>query len=185
MILSNQQMEKLSIKEISNHKHMVLNIEHLNYTEDIQLFGYAIETLNLINTINWANKLYENAESKIRIETGILYKAIDALLNQRSFTDEELLEYFKVLRKTESLYKTLLKFKEVETYIPYEAEFILLGMKFETLQRLDKHEIENIHEEYGNNYCDAIFRDMALDDFITRAKGIIKNCKEKKLVKCA
>ncbi|NAS32443.1 hypothetical protein GTQ40_15770 [Flavobacteriaceae bacterium R38] len=186
MVLSREQVKKRmsDIKE-NWFSYMILDIENIQYGGDEKRFRYSIEVLNLVNTVNWANRFYEKSGSKNKIETDILYKVIEANLTDRSFTDKELKAYYNMMVNLEDFYQAINKFKEVDIYIPYEAEFIILGLTHDEYDNLNEREKEKLHEYYGEAYCDLRFKNTSVDNFIVKAKEIIKSCIQKRLIKCA
>ena len=176
MVLSREQVNRniSDIKE-NGYNYIVLDIKNMYHYEDEVRFRYSIEILNLINTVHWANKLYEKAGSSNRIDTTIFYKSIDSNMTNKPFTNEELISYYNETIKIKNFYNILFKFQEIDVHPPYESEFVLLGLTHEDYDTLNTREKENLHEWYGDVYCDVRFQNISVEDFIVKAKEIIQN----------
>ena len=64
--------------ENSHRDYLILDTRKLQYKKCKDKFKNAIEVLDLINTLHWANDFYKKAKSDIRIPTDIFYKCMDA-----------------------------------------------------------------------------------------------------------
>jgi len=183
MVLSSELAKKMTsdIKE-NSCKYMVLNIENFNYRDDTIRFGHSVEILNLINTIHCVNDLNEKIGAKNKIDTKILYRCIEANLMDKPFTEEELTTYFNAMIELERFYTAVQKITSIDIYIPYEAEFVLLGLTYEEYNELPERDKENLCEYYGNAYCDFRLENTSVNDFINKARKIIENCSNKKLL---
>ena len=177
MILSREQLKKVSKEELNNYKHLVMNIEHLHYEEDKQVMIYSIEILNYINNINSINNLYKGSNSDLRIQTDIFYKAIQSIQLQNPFTDAELKQLYQEIKKVEYFYETMLKFIQIDIRLSFDAEFILFGLEYATYVKLNEEQKAKLHENYGDVFIDYTMNNLTVDEFLTNAKKLIETYK--------
>lgn len=114
-------------------------------------------------------------KSDFRIDTDIYYKAMDAVLNNISFSDIELENYIKMEQKKEDFltFSRSLADTEEELYLPYIVDFILLGLNIGDHNKLDKYQIDALHESYGDIAYEVRFKRMEIKDFISKAKELL------------
>lgn len=156
--------------------HILLNTEHLIYSSDKEAFMIAIEVLNVINSVKFINDFYDKVGSKIKISTNILYKAIDAGFDNKPFTDEEIKEYFKEIKLIDNFFENIEKFTEFNAHnVPYELEFVLLGLSYENQDKLTEKQKTELFEEYGNINCNMRWGKIEIDNFIDKAKILVNN----------
>ena len=156
--------------------HILLNTEHLIYSSDKDAFMIAIEVLNVINSVKFINDFYDKVGSKIKISTNILYKAIDAGFDNKPFTDEEIKEYFKEIKLIDNFFENIEKFTEFNAHnVPYELEFVLLGLSYENQDKLTEKQKTELFEEYGNINCNMRWGKIEIDNFIDKAKILVNN----------
>ena len=156
--------------------HILLNTEHLIYSSDKEAFMIAIEVLNVINSVKFINDFYDKVGSKIKISTNILYKAIDAGFDNKPFTDEEIKEYFKEIKLIDNFFENIEKFTEFNAHnVPYELEFVLLGLSYENQDKLTEKQKIELFEEYGNINCNMRWGKIEINNFIDKAKILVNN----------
>lgn len=158
--------------------YIVLDTKELQYHDDKVKFKNAIEVLEVVNTINWANQFYKTVNSEIRIPTEIHYKCIDSGFSGKPFTTEELTEYYKTSALVEDFFMAMLKFKELDNYAPYELEFVLFGLSYEEQEYLSKEQREDLHELYSGLYCDVRMKKLEVNVFVEKMKIVINDLKE-------
>lgn len=159
---------------------MVLDTQSFLYSEEKKAFGYSIEILNLIRVASIANKMCLDLKSSFFIDTDIYHKAINSVLNNKAFSDSELENYFETDQKKEEFltFSRSLVDIENEFYLPYEVDYILLGMDMITYNNLSEDKREELSENYGDIACDMRFKKMEIKDFILKAKKLIDDIKQ-------
>ncbi len=160
------------------YNHIVIDAKKIEYLNDRIKFKNAIEVLDVVNTINWANQFYKDVNSKIRIPTEIHYKCIDSGFSDKPFTTEQLIEYYKTSVLIEDFFMAILKFKELDNYAPYELEFVLFGLSYEEQGYLSKEQEEQLHETYGGLYSDVRMKKIDVNVFVGKMKIVINDLKE-------
>lgn len=128
---------------------MIFDSEHLMYKEDRLRVSSAMEATMLTGAIIWANDLYKAMGSKKRIDIDIIIDASKAMLTDQPFTDEEILRFFTTMQDLEDFSKMVEKFNEMELYLSYELEFVLLGVPLKT-QLANEEKAAKIHEKRGS-----------------------------------
>lgn len=178
MVLTHEQAEvapKGFLVKKGYNSFMVLNTESILYEDQIKLFGFSIEILNLIRVINKANELSKNFKSEFRIPNEIFHKAIDNVMANKSFTDTELESYFSAEQIKEEFLTFSRSFADFENdfYLPFEIDFILLGMDMNLYDKLDEAEKDVLGENYGDLHFEVIFKKIETSDFILKAKKLV------------
>lgn len=177
MVLTKNQVEvkpKGYLEKREYNSFMVLDTNSILYPDELELFGYSVEILNMIRVVLKANKMCSDFKSEFRIKTDIYYKAINSILNNIPFSTSELEAYFENEQQKETFltFSRSLADIENEFYIPFEIDFILLGMDIDLYNKLDNDEKETLHESYGDIRCDMTFKKMEIKEFIPKAKKI-------------
>ncbi|WP_339919532.1 hypothetical protein [uncultured Flavobacterium sp.] len=178
MVLTNKQVEVTPKGFMANRgldSFMVLNTESILHEDQIQLFGFSIEILNLLRVINKANELSKGFKSEFRIPTEIFYKVIDNVMSNKPFTDTELESYIKAEQIKEEFLtfsRSLADFDN-DFYLPFEIDYILLGVDMKLYDKLDEAEKDVLGESYGDLHCEVIFKNIEISDFIMKAKKLI------------
>lgn len=176
MILESKHVKE-KIEDIKNetYKYLIADVEHILYEDDQERFGFSVEALNLINTINNANRLCENLGSEKKIDTDVLYKVIDAIMLEKSLSNSELKQYFELVIKLDEFYKSMDKYQAIDVHIPFDAEFILLGLSQDELRCLSASDKNNLNTSYGDLYIDLIRKRITVNEYILKAKDLIEN----------
>lgn len=180
MVLTKDQAEvnpKGFLKTKGTDSFIVLDASSVLYGEETELFGYSIEILNSIRVISKANKMCADFKSDFRIDTEIYYKAMDAVLNNIPFSDIDLENYIKSEQKKEDFltFSRSLAAIEEQFYLPYTIDLILLGLNIGTHNKLDKFQIDALHESYGDIAYEVRFKRMEIEDFISKAKKLLNS----------
>lgn len=178
MVLTENQVEvtpKGHLKTREYNSFIVLDSNSILYREEKELFGYSIEILNLIRVVFKANKMCSDFKSDFSIKTDIYYKAINSVINNIPFSDSELETYIENEQKKEDFlsFSRSLADLENEFYLPYEVDFILLGMNMDAYMSLNEEEKETLHERYSDIAYQIRCKKIGARDFILRAKELL------------
>ncbi|MBC8644206.1 hypothetical protein H9W95_09645 [Flavobacterium lindanitolerans] len=77
MIIKKEDLKERKDFSLEEHSpFMILDTKHFQYFSDIEKFGYAVEVLNVVNSITWINKMYRDLKSELHIETEIFMKLL-------------------------------------------------------------------------------------------------------------
>ena len=180
MVLTTDQFKERNIEIHHNpFNFMVLETKHIKFSSHLN-FEQAIEILDLCNTVNSANKLYEKTNPKEVINFSILYQAIQAILADKPFNDSQLVEYFKFFREYRKFTELMSDFSDIDEHCFYsQVDLHLLGFEL----RIEKNiRSKDIHTDLFDGYAD-LFEDMSnnsidITDFIKAAKSLVINIKE-------
>lgn len=178
MVLTERQAEvtpKGFLEQRNFNSFIVLDATSISHPDEQRVFGYSIEILNSIRVIALVNKLCQGFKSNFNIDSSIYYKAIKNLMDSEIFSDTELESYFLISQKKEEFlsFSRILADIENDFYLPYEVDFILLGMDMDNFNSLDETTKGNLHETYGDLKCDMSFKKISISDFIIKAKKIL------------
>ncbi len=178
MVLTNNQAEVNPKGFFENRKYnsfMVLDTSSIIYPDEKEVFGYSIEILNLIRVAKIANKMCASFKSDFQINTDIYYNVIDCVLGNHFFTNNDLIKYFETEQTKEEFLtfsKSLVDI-EKEFYLPYEVDFILLGIDIESYFDLDQAKKEEISDKYGAIACEVRSKEIEIEDFIVKARDLM------------
>jgi len=153
--------------------YLVLEKANLGYADDIKKFSYAIEVLGVINTIHQTNKLKKDLNNNGCVDPDIFYKIIEAIFTEKPFTNTQLIEYYDVLKKLQTVSHILVKFKEIVIYIPIEVERFLLGLSFEKQRNLKDFQIQLLDEKIEAITYKKELGIIDSKEFVKKAKNII------------
>ena len=178
MVLTNNQAEVtpkgyLATRDFNSF--ITLDSRGIQCDHGEKLFGYSIELLNSIRVISLANKMCSDFKSDFRIDTTIYHKAVDAILNNAPFSDSELENYFESEQKKEDFLKfsRSLATSEEEFYLPYEVDFLLLGINLDDFSQLNESQRDSLSTTYGEIWCDVRFKKMEIKNFILKARDLL------------
>ncbi len=163
------------LKAREEHSFMVLDTVNIKCDIDKKTFGYSIELLNLMRMCSIANKMCSDFQSSFKIDIDIYQIAINNLVTQKSFSKDEIELYFK----TEQVKEEFLNFSrslasfEDEFYVPYEIDFIILGMDVELYDKLNKAEENEMHDNYGEIAYDVRNKKISIDEFFKKATALL------------
>lgn len=178
MVLQKEQVEvnpKGYLEKREYNSFIVLDSSSIHYDDEKELLCHSIEILNSIRVVKKANKMCSDFKSDFQINTDIYYKAMDSVLNNKPFLDADLKSYFESEQKKEEflIFSRSLADIENELYLPYEVDYILLGMNIDTYNCLDEDKKGELSENYGDIACDIRFKRMEIKDFILKAKELM------------
>lgn len=183
MVLTRNHVEvtpKGYLKKREFNSFMVLDTKSFLYSEEKKSFGYSIEILNLIRVACMANKMCLDFKSSFFIDIDIYHKAINSILNNKCFSDSELKIYFETDQKKEEFltFSRSLADIENEFYLPYEIDYILLGIDMDVYNNLNEDKKGELSDSYGDIACDMRLKKMEISDFILKAKKLIDDIKQ-------
>lgn len=178
MVLKSSQVEvspKGFLEKREFNSFIVLDSSSISYGEEEEIFGYSIEILNLVRVVSKANKMCSDFKSDFRINTDIYYKAMDSILNNIPFSDAELESYIESEQKKEDFltFSRSLADIENEFYLPYQVDFILLGMNIEAYAKLNEEKKEALHESYTDIAYEVRFKKIGVSDFVSKTKELL------------
>lgn len=174
------QNEVVSRKDILTHSHnyLVLDSRHIKNQYNHRKFELAIELLNICNTVNWVNEIFAETDPDRQIEYDVLYKAIDHIIQDKPFNEDQIIEYYKVIREIEYCGKLLSNFTDFyeEIWFP-NIDLILLGFPLEEQEVLQEPISSQLFDFYAEEY-DKLRVDIDpkdLSDSIKNIKRTIQN----------
>ena len=157
--------------------YMILDLNNMNY--DRELFSFAIEILGTCNFFITVNKLFRETNSHKQVDTGILYQAIDYVLNNEPFTEGQLKQWFNFWVEFEKISDLLLKLYEVDQhYVSSDIDLIFLGLSYKEIKDVrgkDHHGI--LSDKYTDLFADMRREKTDVDTFILQAREIVKEMK--------
>lgn len=135
------------------------------------------KVLRVIDNLHLANELYKETNSNTSIDSNILYDVIEAIYNDKPFTDDQILSCYSVIDELTIFHNVISKFKDIETTLPLEVDFLLFGLNSVEQTQLSKEQIFNFEDVISNNmYCNP-FKNP---DLIKRIENV-KSCINKEL----
>lgn len=178
MVLTKKQAEVKPKGFLENREYnsfIVLDSSSIMYEEEAELFKYSIEVLNLIRVALKANKMCSDFKSEFRINTDIYYRAMNSVLNDLPFSDAELESYIESEQQKETFlnFSRSLSDTDKDFYLPYQVDFILLGMKIDSYFKLNFDEKEMLHESYDSMAHEVRSKKIGIRDFISKAKELL------------
>lgn len=137
MIIVNDKKE--AAKEILSSRfgtsHVILDFEHIGIGEDGEKMKHSIDILNLIFFYCRVQKMYNSIGFKEDLDYSILYEVIDHVLMEKPFNDSQLIRYYELKNKFDSVINAMYSLiSEDDYYLDYEVDFILLGLTTEELK---------------------------------------------------
>lgn len=162
---------------------MILDTKHFQYFSDIEKFGYAVEVLNVINSVTWVNKLYRDLNSSLHIKTEIFYEIIDCIFNSRHFNDSQLERYYMAQQELEYFSTICHKLTDTDKNfdVPIIIDFIVLGIDIEKYESLADDLKTELQDEYVAMFCQIRAKEIEMEDFILKARAFISRINELEL----
>ncbi|MEW5677047.1 hypothetical protein ABGT15_12100 [Flavobacterium enshiense] len=161
------------IKNVSTSE-MVLDINHLQFTDEVGVFGLNIEILNRITALNKLNRFCESIKSPFRANTEILFQVIDSILNEKGFPGPELKKYFNArneIEKIELVSYRVLDFSKFE--MPVQAEFAIFGLSYDKYTNISEGEKEALHEAYFELLNEFDSEKIDIDNLINQVTDLL------------
>lgn len=184
MIIKKEDLKERKDFSLEEHSpFMILDTKHFQYFSDIEKFGYAVEVLNVINSITWINKMYRDLKSDLHIETEIFYEIIDCILNSKRFSDQQLERYYLAQQKLEHFSSITHKLTDTDNNfdVPFTVDFIILGANQEQYENLSDDRRNELHDEYAALFCQVRSGEIEIEDFLLQVKALIFNMDELEL----
>ncbi|SHF89414.1 hypothetical protein SAMN05443549_101732 [Flavobacterium fluvii] len=177
MVLQKEQVDvnpKGYLEKREYNSFIVLDSSGISYDDEKELLCHSIEILNSIRVVKKANKMCSDFKSDFQINTDIYYKAMDSVLNNKSFSDADLKSYFESEQKKEEflIFSRSLADNENELYLPYEVDFILLDMNMGAYNILNERKKDTLRDIYGSLACEVRYKNIGISDFILKAKEL-------------
>ena len=118
MVLNNNMaiIQLSQITPCNTHDYLVYKGAHFLYLEHKARFALAINLLEFINLVIWANALYKQCKCKKRISVSIFYKALETLLLEERFNNKRLKQYTKALKQVEQFKDAIAPFYIVDHF---------------------------------------------------------------------
>tara|TARA_R110000868_G_scaffold16672_7_gene74136 strand:- start:485 stop:1021 length:537 start_codon:yes stop_codon:yes gene_type:complete len=158
-------------REFENLGIMFLNVEHINFNDDLLKMEWGINLMNNITKAKWANDFFKQMGCSNEIDCSILYDGIKAVFNDEPFKDQQLKKYYEFIMCMEQFNFAVRKLHSIETPLPTNMELFLLGLPAYVLG--DKVELDKISTYYHNIYVDYVEKQIELKDFIESAKELV------------
>lgn len=168
-----------------SHNYMVLDTEHLGYSDDEERFRQGILALDVCNTIAWANDLYRKLNINKRFNDAIIFDVMKSLYTGKPFTDKQLQEYYKFQQQFHEFEHHMKRFyAHIESMtIGSETEFVLLGLNWEEQEELGSTTVKDLNSRYIGLFVQFLDKEIIMDNFITQAKELIEDVKNPPLNK--
>lgn len=118
MVLNNKTALK-HLKHITSpdlHDYLVYKGSHFNYLHNKACFAQAINVLEFINLVIWANTLYKNLGTNKCIPICIFYTTLEALLEERPFTKKESKAFNKAVHQVEGFKDHIANFYNIDFF---------------------------------------------------------------------
>lgn len=157
------------------HNYTVLDISHIGYAEDRDRLDNSIYVLDYCNMIAWVNDFYNEMNINKRLNEVIMFDVLKSLYTGKAFNDKQLKDYFKLLRDFSELEGQIKKLNShfEALNIPSEVEFMLLGLSNEDQKELGDTIVSNLNSDYVPVLVQMLTKEVALEDFIKKAKEMI------------
>lgn len=177
MVLSEK--EKLEKDRAINQKpynYMVLDTSHIRYRENGKKFTLAVEMLNICNYVNWGNEIFKKVNASYNIELSIIYKAMDAVLKDEGFNQEDLLTYFTVRKEIEEYALLIQNFSDFNESLWFpEIDLMLAGLSLKKQSSLEIEKWEKIVDQYAKLFDDFTENNIEVNDFKIKVEKLIQD----------
>lgn len=155
---------------------IVLHANHFDSVDERTLFSYTVEVLNCIHSLQRINAIGSELDPDFNIDAGILYEAIAHLFAQNPFSEGQLMAYFETQQSIEDFD---LDVQEVihtnfQGHLPFQVDFLLLGMPADTYFKLAVSDRQALHEQYEVLFFDVLQKELNVLDFITTARELLQ-----------
>lgn len=152
------------------------SIKLFNYKRGKTVFDYTEEIRNCIYSLENTNIIAKSQNKYLDIDSGILYQAIQHLLDETPFSDNQLHIYFKTQLSVEEFHRTLEDSIQIslEAYLPYPVDFHLLGLGLTTYTGLATNSRIILHQQYEILFWELFQKELTVQEFIVSAKKLLK-----------
>jgi hypothetical protein len=174
MVITTDELHHRTAEILKNpYKFIVLESEHIKYSDNNDKFVLAIELLNICNSLNYGNELFVKINPEKQINFNILTQAIGCVLKDEPFNEDQLLEYFKIQNEIDHFTKLMRDFTDIyeKTWYP-SIDLILLGISLKRQSELKRERDCDLIDDYTDAY------ELYLDH-TTDLKAGIKKIKSK------
>lgn len=154
---------------------MVLDVKRLKYGGQKEKFKLALEVLNFVDLADTINKTIEKLESPQSIKMDIFYEAIESIIEGFGFADGQFKKYLIELNKVYEYSTIFQNLAETDYYMPFEVEYLLLGLTSDELSKTNKDDLNEFNEAYGDIWSDHYDKKITADQYISKAKLLIDN----------
>lgn len=156
---------------------LVLDLKHFQYFHDVERFGFAIEVLNVINSISWVNKICSDLDSDYSIDTAVFYEIMDCLFAEKCLDDLQLATYFKIQQDLENISIIFQKVAETDRnfVLPIEVDLLILGVDLEKYHALNDDVKSDLHDEYAVLFLKMRSNEMEVSECISQAKKLFSS----------
>ena len=154
---------------------LVLDLKHFQYYNDVERFGFAVEVLNVVNSVSWVNKICQDLNSSYCIDTAVFYEIMDCLFAEKCLDDSRLACYFKVQQDLENISIIFQKVAETDRNfeLPIEVDFIILGVDLEKYHELNDDTKSDLHDDYAVLFSKVRSNQIEVSEFILQAKELL------------
>ena len=154
---------------------LVLDLKHFQYFNDVERFGFAVEVLNVVNSISWVNKVCIDLNSNYCIDTWVFYEIMDCLFAEKGLDDSRLAIYFKVQQDLENILIIFQKVAETDKNfdLPIEVDLLIFGADLEKYHTLNGDVKSDLHDGYAVLYSKMRSNEMGVPQFISQAKKLL------------
>lgn len=159
---------------------MVLDLKHFQYNEDVERFGHAIEVINVLNSVTWLNKICVDLQSDFYIDTAIFYEILDCIFKGNAMNHSQLSTYFKTQQDLEYFSKVFGKVVDTDRNfdLPFDVDFILLGLEIEKYYNLSDDNKADLNDEYIALFSKVRSKVLEISVFIEHAKQLFQKIDE-------
>lgn len=167
----NEWLKDLSRMRQRPNSYFVLDVQKL-LKEDKRNLELCINMMDAAQTTAIFNAMSKSVGGSKKIDASIIYEAMNALLNSRSFTEKQLKKYFDFLAEFIHLQNSLVRLnRDIEDiWIDPDTGLLLLGYTHDQIEKIYNWSSDKLHVEeywelqgcYDNNEIDfKIFLDKA------------------------
>lgn len=153
----------------------VLDLSPFN-DEDRKLFLLAVEMLGTLKILHVINEFLQVRGSNQTVKTEILQKAIAYIIEKKTFTDNDLEEWFLFLQEFEGIVDDVIKLHNMDIYYFSSSDIDLLLMDV-PLGAIEKIRGNDKFDGFGDTYIELrgefIEKKKAYIEFLTAARELI------------
>lgn len=158
-------------------QYMILDVEHMRKVEDRKVFKLAMEILGTCQFFTVTNSLLKRTAP---VDTSILYQAIEHVLNQKPFNEEQLKQWFNFWIEFEEVCTLLLRLYDTDRhYVSSDIDFMLFGFSYEEIEEArERDKSGELFDSYLDLSGDMRFKKISIPDFISQAQELIQKIKK-------
>lgn len=154
---------------------LVLDLKHFHYFNDVERFEFAIEVLNVVNSVSWINKVCQDLNSDYCIDSAVFYEVMDCLFTEKPLNSSRLFTYFRIQQEIENLSTIFKKVAETDRnfQLPIEVDFMILGVDLERYHDLHDDLKSELHEDYTMLFSKMKSGEIEIDQFVFKTKNLL------------